>query len=383
MSGEYDPTRCDLCGAAEFDTLPTPAAVRSLRSDGVILPRRLWKVRCRGCGLVRDGHPVGELNAVYAADYTPAPADYTFHTPAGPLRRSAAFADWLGEAFAVPDGGRVLEVGAGAGALLAELQERFPRARLEGVELSERAAAEARSRGRAVRAGGTAGYSPSAFDAVYSIAVLEHVPSPTAFLFELHRLLVPGGTLLLAQPTQDVPSTDVLFADHLHHFATAHVERLGAKAGFAQVRQWVGHRWMPNFSLHLFCKTEPSDPPVVVDETTCGESLRELTAAMRRLDDLLTRLAGRRVAVFGLGEVYSIARAYSALDSFPLACGLLDGPPPPVPFPVVPPERAGEFGVTDVLLAVNAVHVPHAAARLAQLNVTTHPILTGEADPCS
>jgi SAM-dependent methyltransferase len=37
-----------------------------------------------------------------------------------------------------------------------------------------------------------------AFDAVVSTQVLEHVPDPHAYLSEAHRLLAPGGTLILS-----------------------------------------------------------------------------------------------------------------------------------------------------------------------------------------
>jgi SAM-dependent methyltransferase len=37
-----------------------------------------------------------------------------------------------------------------------------------------------------------------AFDAVLSTQVLEHVPDPAAYLSEAHRMLAPGGTLILS-----------------------------------------------------------------------------------------------------------------------------------------------------------------------------------------
>jgi hypothetical protein len=52
-------------------------------------------------------------------------------------------------------------------------------------------------------------------DLIWSIAVLEHVASPSRFSRR--------GTLVLAVPTQDVPSTDLLFIDHLWHFHTPHM----------------------------------------------------------------------------------------------------------------------------------------------------------------
>jgi hypothetical protein len=142
---------------------------------------------------------------------------------------------------------------------------------------------------------------------------------------------------------------------------------------------------MPNFSLHVWHATEAQaefaweGPPAV---TTCHATVERILGAMTRLDDLLRRLAGerRRVAVFGLNEVYWLARCYSRLGEFPLACGLDDQPDKPeyarLGFPVMRPEGCVSLGVQDVILAMNRIYYEAATARLARLGLTAHPVLS-------
>jgi hypothetical protein len=217
----------------------------------------------------------------------------------------------------------------------------------------------------------------------YSVAVIEHVPSPSAFLKAIRGRLRDAGTLVLVQPTQDVPSYDVFFVDHLHHFGTAHVERLARMAGFRQVSCEVGHPLMPNFSLHVF---EASDPDAGAASegfraTTCEQTVREIIARMELLDGKLARYGaeGRRVAVFGLNEVYWLARAYSRLGTFPIACGFDDTPDKPeyarLGFPVVRPEDGVSEGIDTVVLAMNTMYYPIALPRLERLGYDVHTVL--------
>jgi SAM-dependent methyltransferase len=225
-----------------------------------------------------------------------------------------------------------IEVGAGSGHVLAALRERFPGVHLSGVEPGASAVAHAGARGLPVGPGTPDDLPAAAFDLAWSVAVVEHVASPLAFLRAIRRALVPGGFLVLCQPTQDVPSMDVFFTDHLHHFGSAHLRAYALATGFVERGFRIGHEWMPNFSIHLWEAVEdplPAEPwPGPPAPTTCAETVTRILADLRRLDALLADRAarGRRVAVFGLNEVYALARAYSSLDRFPLVCGLVDGP---------------------------------------------------------
>jgi hypothetical protein len=103
---------------------------------------------------------------------------------------------------------------------------------------------------------------------------------------------------------------------------------------------------------------------------------------MARLDDLLARLSRerRRVAAFGLSEVFWLCRAYSSLGDFPLAGGLDDEPEKPeygrLGFPVRTPEACRDLGVQDVLLTMNRLYHDGAARRLERLGLVPHPVLS-------
>lgn len=108
---------------------------------------------------------------------------------------------------------RVLEVGAGTGFFLINLALA---GRLEGAELHatdispgmlEVCAANARAHGFAVatRAGDAEAlpYEDGSFDLVIGHAFLHHLPIPALALAEMHRVLAPGGTLVIAgEPTE-------------------------------------------------------------------------------------------------------------------------------------------------------------------------------------
>lgn len=120
---------------------------------------------------------------------------------------------------------------------------------------------------------------------------------------------------------------------------------------------------MPNFSLHLWQAAATTAAETAGTETTgvwvwsgpaapttCRDTVTRVLTDMARLDTLLTRLTreGRRVAAFGLSEVYWLCRAYSSLANFPLVCGLDDAPENPeyarLAFPVRTPETFSTSG---------------------------------------
>ncbi len=89
---------------------------------------------------------------------------------------------------------RVLEIGCGAGHILAQV----PNARRFGIDLAEsllaKAARRLAKRGSLVQ--GDAEHLPfrdRAWERVYCSEVLEHIPSPAAALAEMDRIVVGGG----------------------------------------------------------------------------------------------------------------------------------------------------------------------------------------------
>ena len=357
-----------------------------MRSDRVILPGHLCKLQCAVCGLVRSGgQDFGDdVSSYYADAYDSGASDHLFYTASGPIPRSVVFADWIAgstDADVWVGAPAVVEIGSGAGYLLREMAGRFPRASFTAVEPGRRAADRLSATG--VDAVADIDDVPDkSRDVIVAVAVLEHVVSPTVFLATIRKRLTDRGTLILAQPTQDVQSYDVLFADHLHHFASAHLEHYARKCGFREVRRIVGHPLMPNFSLHVWRAAESlehgwEEPPA---SSLSAASAAAVMADMARLNAWLEQSTGesRRIAAFGVHEVFAVTRAYSDLGNFPIVCGLDDEPDRrgEHPFPIVRPEQAHDLGVTDAVLTMNAVHYPVASRRLEQLGIRPHPVLT-------
>ncbi|MEX0703085.1 MAG: class I SAM-dependent methyltransferase [Planctomycetales bacterium] len=196
---------------------------------------------CAGCGLGRL-HPFpepDEIAAYYPPEYYGTPgAKFTPWIEA--LVRRAASRSARQLVRGLPRGARVLDVGCGRGVLLGTLADLGME--VHGFEVSRAAAAGADLRA-AIRIAPDlieAGYAAEQFDLVVSWHVLEHVRDPRAVLEEIHRLLKPGGRVVVAVP--NFSSWQARWAGpawfhldlprHLHHFPLPALERLLGRCGF-------------------------------------------------------------------------------------------------------------------------------------------------------
>lgn len=93
---------------------------------------------------------------------------------------------------------RLLDVGCSSGAFLRIARE-LGYARAEGVEPAPLAAKSAAEAGLKVSCGllHEIGFPEQAFDAITLFEVIEHLKEPTALLRECHRILRPGGVMLV------------------------------------------------------------------------------------------------------------------------------------------------------------------------------------------
>src|ERR1039458_5907464 len=105
---------------------------------------------------------------------------------------------------AVPEKGRMLDVGCGDGSVLKLAQELGWNA--EGVDFDAQAVNTARRKGLSVRLGGLAKqrYPDESFDLVLMSHVIEHVHDPLATLREVRRVLRVGGTLAVTTPNAGI-----------------------------------------------------------------------------------------------------------------------------------------------------------------------------------
>lgn len=225
---------CELCGSSKNRTLY----------------RSLPKLhRCLDCGLVYT-HPMptpAELMELYDDQYFVSHSSTvkgydnylrdrdnicrTFRKRFGYIRRFLA------------QPGRVLDVGCAAGFFLSVAREMGWDA--EGLDISDFAVELVRAEGFKAFCGPLENFPQpeKPYDLVTMWDVIEHVPSPKAYLERIGRLLRPGGYLVIATPVIDsLPR--MIFGDrwmgfkeheHLYFFSSKTLGRILRQTGFNPV----------------------------------------------------------------------------------------------------------------------------------------------------
>jgi SAM-dependent methyltransferase len=135
--------------------------------------------------------------------------------------------------------GRLLDVGCSDGRGLSHYARNG--FQVEGLEINELAAEQARQRGWVVHSGAVADFVPKApYRVVVLSQVLEHLPDPIATLAQLRRCLEPTGELWIACPNADSIWRSVFGRNwinwhvpyHLWHFTPVALTKVLEKAGF-------------------------------------------------------------------------------------------------------------------------------------------------------
>src|SRR5262245_38475172 len=142
-------------------------------------------------------------------------------------------------------GERVLEIGCGAGNVLAQI----PGGGLCGLDLAEALLAKAARRlaKRAALVQGDAEHLPfrdRTWQRVYCSEVLEHIPSPGAALAEMRRIIAHGGVAVVSVPNERLINRlkAMLRASGLYRVL------LGARSGDYQMPERMDDEW----HLHVF-----------------------------------------------------------------------------------------------------------------------------------
>jgi SAM-dependent methyltransferase len=294
-------TRCAIChtegNAAEvypanFDLSDFNPEIFSARR----MPDRIHyrMVKCKSCGLVRsdpvaDSATLGELYRQSTFDYG---------TEVANLRRT--YGRYLGRLDAL--GGRkgsLLEIGCGNGFFLEEAQVRGY-ADVRGVEPGSEAIAKAAPgvRERIVCDMMRPGlFAEASFDVVCLFQVFDHLPDPAGVLAETHRVLKPGGLVLILNHNINALSarllgerSPIIDLEHTYLYSPTTLARLAGDQAFTMLETGTV---LNDYTLHYLTRLVPFP----------GFLKLPLLALLRRTP------VGRLHVSVPLGNLYLIARA--------------------------------------------------------------------------
>jgi 2-polyprenyl-3-methyl-5-hydroxy-6-metoxy-1,4-benzoquinol methylase len=128
-----------------------------------------------------------------------------------------------------------------------------------GLDYSKWAAEHCARLGFETRHGSLLGQwpEPAIFDVVHCCHTIEHVPDPLAYIREMHRLIKPGGQLMMAFPNYASIQRVILrdkwgpwcLDSHLWHFTAVQMRRLLRENGFAIASWRTLHGYTPDRPL--------------------------------------------------------------------------------------------------------------------------------------
>ncbi len=292
--------------------LPIPLMGRALVSDGRVLEVSLEKASCLSCGLVSHVNQLSGDRArnVYSEDYALASA-----APSSDQYRAQGYADVLTQL--VPPAKTVLEIGCGSGALLRELEGRWPEASLLGVDpaLPEGLTQNRRIRFERVFFETYAAGRP--LDLIFAVNVIEHVSSPTTFFTRAAGLLSSDGQLAIVCPASHPPNLELVFHDHLHTFTSDAFAMAARSTGFAVTTHLDRVERLGDFQFVLFRRSGTRTMEAWQGSREEAVSLSAsrtgyLKAWCNMEETLLSRTAPTsRTVLFGAGQMAALLRAYA------------------------------------------------------------------------
>lgn len=253
MKVEYP--NCNLCGSKSFGVVWNDVTTWEH-------PGRFRVVRCNKCGLVfLNPRPTEEhIKRFYSKegywgrdlekDTLPVNWKEERKWRYGPLYRGI---------FKRRKKGSILDIGAGTGMFLSKFKETGWQ--VQGTEFSMDVAQFAkRSFSIHLKVGDflKLKFEPKRFDVVTITTVLEHVYKPKETLRKIHRILKPGGLLVVTVPNIDSIGAKIFRSEwyaldpprHLYQFSVKTLEKMLNQAGFKI--QDISHDYWAHNYYHLF-----------------------------------------------------------------------------------------------------------------------------------
>ena len=273
--------------------------------------------RCQGCGLgITTPFPKpDELASVNQETYLLEQRITTYLSRYGYFKKR--YQSQLLDIKAFKPGGKLLDIGCNIGLFLSEA--RTSGFDVVGVELNTDCAEYARTHfGLEVHSDylDKIAFKAGSFDVVTMYDVLEHIPDLHGILTEIHRILKPGGVLVVQSPNLDSVMADLSQSswswlsppDHLYHFTPGTLSSLLAQRGY---------------DVQLVKTWEPAEDFCAdVMQAKLGNSLpARIARKVIRLSGLASRLVTVLQKNWWRRQKGALVDVYAVTSAIPLASG--------------------------------------------------------------